>query len=675
MKLHTPLLLATAASLAQSAALDPRSEIKKHYREGPAFAKLYAAAPLGTEIVPAAWKVTCDSAQAGYECVKAIDGNNGSFWHTAYDGSNLPHEIVVDMGLVKNVNGISALPRQDGNNHGWIAAHEVAVSTDNKNWEVVASGTWNGGDETLKFANFETRSARYVRLRATSEATGQQFTSLAELKVYEAKAGATAYARNGKWGPTINFPTVPVAAVVDPLSGQVLVWSSYTYDNFMGTTRDRVFTSLWDPATNVVTPKLVDNTDHDMFCPGISIDGAGKMVVTGGNSASKTTFYDFGSQSWTAGPEMNVPRGYQASTSLSDGRVFTIGGCWSGGWSKKNGEVYDPKTNKWTMLNSALVKPMLTNDKQGIYRADNHGWLFGWKNGSVFQAGPSTAMNWYSTTGDGGVSPAGQRRTTTGGIDPDSMDGDATMFDAVRGKILTVGGSPSYQDSEATSHAHIITIGDVGAQAQVQPAGKGNMASRRAFHSSVVLPNGQVFITGGQSYAVPFSDDTPQLTPEMYDPATDSFSNQQPNSIIRVYHSVALLLQDGRVFSAGGGLCGDCKTNHFDGQVFTPEYLLTKDGELAPRPTIRSAIQTDRRIAILTDSPVKTASLVRYGTATHTVNTDQRRVPLDLMDLGNNKYSVNVPSEPGIVLPGYYMLFVMNENGVPSVAKTVQFLV
>ncbi|OAA34498.1 Galactose oxidase, beta-propeller [Metarhizium rileyi] len=669
MKLTTETCLLAALFAGQVSGLVS----KEHYREKSTFSKLFAAPPIGNELNRAGWKVTCDSAEPGSECGKAIDGSNETFWHTSYDGSNLPHQIVVDFGSRHNINGISALPRQDGSDHGFIAQHDVAVSTDGRNWETVAGGTWHGGDSMLKYANFETRSARYVRVRATSEANGNAWTSLAELKAYEAKSGPTAYRRTGKWGPTINFPTVPVAATVDPGSGRVIVWSSYTYDNYLGSSQDRVFTSVWDPATGVVTPKLVDNTDHDMFCPGISIDGTGSMVVTGGNSASKTTLYDFASESWIPGPDMNFPRGYQASATLSDGRVFTIGGCWSGGWFEKNGEVYDPKARAWTNLTGARVRPMLTADAQGIYRADNHGWLFGWKGGSVFQAGPSTAMNWYTTSGDGGVSPAGQRESERG-ADGDSMNGNAVMYDATQGKILAVGGAPSYQDSPATGHAHLITIGDPGSEARVRFAGNG-MSAARAFHNSVVLPDGTVFITGGQSYAVPFSDDTPDLTPELYDPATDAFTQQQPNSIVRVYHSVALLLPDARVLSAGGGLCGDCTTNHFDAQVFTPQYLLTRAGQPASRPAIRSADVRDGNIAIVTDSAVASASLVRFGTATHTVNTDQRRIPLRLVRSGTNRYTANVSLDPGILLPGYYMLFVLNANGVPSVSKTLKFLV
>ena len=190
----------------------------------------------------------------------------------------------------------------------------------------------------------------------------------------------------------------------------------------------------------------------------------------------------------------------------------------------------------------------------------------------------------------------------------------------------------------------------------------------------MILPDGNVFITGGQSYGVPFSDETAQLTPEIYDTEKDLFYKQQPNSIPRVYHSVALLLIDGRVFSGGGGLCGNCDTNHFDAQIFTPRYLLNSDGDYAPRPVIEYVSKERGHISIRTDSKVERASLIRFGTSTHSVNTDQRRIALELRVVGTNGYVADIPTDPGIVVPGYYMLFVLNENGVPSVARTLSFL-
>ncbi|KAM3498885.1 hypothetical protein MY10362_007821 [Beauveria mimosiformis] len=239
----------------------------------------------------------------------------------------------------------------------------------------------------------------------------------------------------------------------------------------------------------------------------VSSSTEGQVIVTGGNSKYKTTFYDFPSQKWTAGPGMKVSRGYQASATCSDGRVFTIGGSWSDAdIEPKNGEIYDPQSNSWTMLSGAKVANLLTQDAQGIYRSDNHAWLFGWKDGSVFQAGPSTAMNWYYTNGNGYVRSAG-KRTTNRGDDSDSMCGIAVMYDATKGKILAAGGAPSYQHSAAHNGAHIITLGDVGDQPNVRFASNG-MWSARSFATATLLPNGQTFITGGQSYAIPFEDST-----------------------------------------------------------------------------------------------------------------------------------------------------------------------
>ena len=159
-----------------------------------------------------------------------------------------------------------------------------------------------------------------------------------------------------------------------------------------------------------------------------------------------------------------------------------------------------------------------------------------------------------------------QGSTENGNTDPenhiDAMCGNSVMYDAVNGKILTAGGSPSYQDSDATTNANVVTIGTVGNTPTV--AAVGSMAFARAFANGVVLPNGKVFITGGQARPVPFSDATAVLTPELYDPATGRFTQLNPMAIPRVYHSWALLMPDATVYNGGGGLCGTCSTNHFD---------------------------------------------------------------------------------------------------------------
>ncbi|CAG7987354.1 unnamed protein product [Penicillium nalgiovense] len=239
--------------------------------------------------------------------------------------------------------------------------------------------------------------------------------------------------------------------------------------------------------------------------------------------------------------------------------------------------------------------------------------------------------------------------------DRDSMSGNAIMFDAVKGKILTVGGSSSYDKAFGTNHAHIITIGGPNETPKVEPAAGGTMHRKRVFHTTVVLPDGKVAIFGGQRYGVAIFEENVQLSPEIYDSAKNTFTELQPNNIVRAYHSVSILLPDAR--------------------IFTPPYLLTDSGEPRPRPEILSELEdytvVGSTLEFKVSGDIKSASLVRLGTNTHTVNTDQRRIPLDLelVSHAGNTYKTTLPEDSGILIPGYWMLFVMDNEGAPSIAK------
>lgn len=231
-------------------------------------------------------------------------------------------------------------------------------------------------------------------------------------------------------------------------------------------------------------------------------------------------------------------------------------------------------------------------------------------------------------------------------------------------------------DSYSTSNAHIITISDPDTTPEVVTIN--SMAYPRAFHNSIILPNGKVFITGGQHYAVGFTDQTPQLIPEIWDPATQAFTQMAPLSIPRNYHSTGLLLPDATVFNGGGGLCGDgCATNHPDAQIYTPAYLFNADGSLAARPVIdmvsAGEVAVGGQLTVMTSGPAVTEfALIRISSTTHTVNTDQRRIALtpESEDYGGSR--VTVPGDPGVALPGYWYLFALTAAGVPSVAKFVK---
>jgi galactose oxidase len=161
------------------------------------------------------------------------------------------------------------------------------------------------------------------------------------------------------------------------------------------------------------------------------------------------------------------------------------------------------------------------------------------------------------------------------------------------------------------------------------------------------------------------------MTPELWDPNTGTFTQLAAMPVPRNYHSVANLLPDGRVFSGGGGLCGSCATNHLDGATFTPPYLLNPDGTPRPQPMITAAPATaalGSAITVTTDSAVASFVLVRTSEATHSVDNDQRRVPLAIAGGNGTTYTLAIPSDPGVALPGNYMLFALDGNGVPSIA-------
>jgi galactose oxidase len=468
-----------------------------------------------------------------------------------------------------------------------------------------------------------------------------------------------------RWSEPIPLPVNPIAAANLP-DGTLLTWSAYDEFNFQGDIGNRpsqTHTSVFDPESGASSPVLVTHLGYDMFCPGTANLPDGRILVNGGSSSRKTSLYDPATGTWSLSGEMNIPRGYQGTTLLSDGSAFTLGGSWSGGEGGKHAEVWTD--GSWRRLTGVRAEPITGPDPGGVFRGDNHLWLFAASGGRVFHAGPTAAMHWITTDGNGTLTAAGNR-----GSDPYSINGNAVLYDV--GQVLKAGGAPAYEDANATTAAFHIDFDGAVAVSALAP-----MAYARAFANGVVLPNGEVVIVGGQTFPVPFSDDTAILVPEIWDPETRVFRQLEPMATPRVYHSSAILLPDGRVFSGGGGQCGaGCPENHFDAEILTPPYLLNADGSLAARPVITAAPDTASlggTLAVSTDTPVMSFSLVRLSSVTHTVNNDQRRVPLAIESTsGATSYTLSVPSDPGVVLPGYYMLFAIDPSGVPSVAATLR---
>jgi galactose oxidase len=611
------------------------------------------------------WAVVADSeetAQQDGAARNVIDGDPRTIWHSRWTGGDapLPHVLTLDTGSSGPVAGVRLLPRPaDTGKDGIIGQFRVETSVDGKWWRTVASGVLadTSGEKSVQFAPV---TARYVKLTALSEAGGRgPWSSLAELNLITT-APAAPQPGTGSWSLPINLPLVPVAAAMLP-TGKVLVWSSYKPDAYTvddGLTQ----TAVYDPTTGVMGLRKVTSTGHDMFCPGTALLPGGALLVNGGSTSDKTSLYDPGTDTWSVGAPLVIRRGYQAAVTTSSGAVFTLGGSWWDRAGGKNGELWT-KAGGSKLLPADPVAPILTQDPQGVYRQDNHPWLFAWSGGKVFHAGPSQAMGWYGTRGSGAYTAAGTRAA-----DGDAMNGSAVMYDI--GKILTVGGAPAYMNSVATNHAYAIDLTKKATVRTLSP-----MASARAFATGVVLPDGKVLVVGGQAYALPYSDATSAMQPELWDPVTEKFTKMAPMAVPRNYHSVALLLADGRVLAGGGGLCDGCGTDHPDVEIFTPPYLLDAGGRLRTRPLITSAptqAQAGAEISVRTGRPVSSFSLVRMASVTHSVNTDQRRVPLRVVRSSGSTYDLALPVDAGVLVPGGYMLFALDAQGTPSISRTIQ---
>ena len=222
------------------------------------------------------------------------------------------------------------------------------------------------------------------------------------------------------------------------------------------------------------------------------------------------------------------------------------------------------------------------------------------------------------------------------------------------GKVLIVGGNDPPRASAEKIDLNL-------ALPSWQSAGSMHTARRQL--NATMLPDGTVLVTGGSSGAGFNNAAAPVFTAERWDPAQNSFTELASATRYRGYHSIALLLPDGRVLSSGGD-------NEANAEVFSPPYLFKGD-----RPVVTSSPSSiTYGESFFVDTPDATSiaavTLVRLSAVTHSNNMNQRFLRLALSQ-SPGRLTVTAPSAPAIAPPGHYMLFVLNAAGVPSIARIV----
>jgi galactose oxidase len=504
-----------------------------------------------------------------------------------------------------------------------------------------------------------------AQLKQAACGTSSKFLWTLEKQAFVSQSDA-----NGRWSPVIDMKgVVPISAALRP-DGKVLTWASWKGLRFGGSgSLDQTVTALFDPAnpSNVVVRTITD-TVHNMFCPATAFLPDGRLVVNGGDDVrtDATSIYDPIADKWTRGAAMHQQRWYNSSVSLPDGRILTLGGNRTSGASG-NGEIYDATSDSWTMMDGIVLAP-LTDGMPADARAMEHPRLSVAPDGRIFASGPSPNMQWYTTDGTGGVMPAGKR-----GDDEISQNDVTVMFDV--GKILKAAGNVNYDRTDASfvpasRNSYVIDInGATPVVTKIAP-----IKYPRTFANGVVLPNGQVFVAGGNDNAKGFSDDGAIRPAELFDPTTTTWRELPAMATSRPYHSFVLLLADARVLVGGGGLCSssdNCAVNHPNVEIYSPPYLFA-----GARPSIAAAPATvaadGGTFVVTTSGSVTGFSLIRVGSVTHGVDTDQRFMRLAGSNVGD-LWTLQAPANHNLAPRGYYLLFAL-DGGVPSVAAIVKII-
>jgi hypothetical protein len=206
------------------------------------------------------------------------------------------------------------------------------------------------------------------------------------------------------------------------------------------------------------------------------------------------------------------------------------------------------------------------------------------------------------------------------------------------------------------------------------------MANPRRHMNATILPDGQVLATGG-TRGGGFVNIEPSLAvkqAELWNPSTGQWTTLSSNSVMRVYHSISLLLPDGTVLHGASGdadaFQGGVLTpvpperNH---EIFSPPYLFK-----GARPTITSGPTTvgyGQVFSVATPNAAQVTQVrwIRLGAVTHAFDFGQRANTLNFTRTATG-VDVTAPASPNLAPPGHYQLFVLNRNGVPSKGHIVR---
>ena len=492
---------------------------------------------------------------------------------------------------------------------------------------------------------------------------------------------------------TGTWETLPYQMPVNPISatllhtGRVLIVAGSendAYNNSPGAESYRV--AVWDPNGTTGSSVVVQDVTYDLFCSGTAVLPDGRPLVIGGTAAylptgsydgeNRASIFDPATGEFLETPSMADGRWYGTATALGDGRIMAFSGLGANAGVNSTVEIYSPTdaASGWTTPLAAPFTPPLFPRMALL------------PNGTVFFTGEGAG-------GSGAVAnswlfdPASGQWTASAPTPGHLEYGSAVLLPLLPPDYRPVvmyfgGGDPNTpQPTPASSGTELIDLSTAAPSWTPGPS----MSTGRVQMNAVLLPNGRVLAEGGSLfYEVP---DTAGKTADLYDPRTATFTSAGTAAYSRLYHSTALLLPDATVVSLGSN---PDEHGSYEPAIerYTPAYLFDANDRLitAARPQILGVVPASGVIGYgapfsvryASTSPISAAVLVRPGSTTHASDMDQRLVglcgpaPQPPCTASGDTLALTSPPNGNIAPPGYYMLFLLDSAGVPSVAQFIQ---
>jgi galactose oxidase len=439
-------------------------------------------------------------------------------------------------------------------------------------------------------------------------------------------------ATSGEWTAPFPWPHVAVHVHLLP-DGRVLSWGR------QGTPL------LYDPSLG--TFDEVPSSTH-VFCGGHAFLSDGRLLVSGGHLDDRrglpdANLFDHTTQSWIPIQKMSYARWYPTNTTLANGEMLILAGTDEAGRDVEIPEVWDGSS--WRALTGA-ARPLPYYPRTFLA-----------PNGLVFYAGELEESGYLDPSGNGRWIPVAT--SLYGRRDY----GSAVMY--APGKVMILGGSDP-PDGEPTRSVELIDLNDAAPSWRYTQ----QMSHARRHLNATLLLDGQVLVTGGTRSAG-FSDRSGAVhAAELWDPATEQWTQLAENQVSRVYHSTTLLLPDGRVLHAGSG-DGPGVPRELTAELFSPPYLFR-----GVRPVIDDVPET---ISYGQPFPITTSdagqvvrvTLLRLSSVTHAFDQSQRFVELAFRRTAGG-LTVTAPAANVVAPPGPYLLAILNSAGIPSVAQILQ---